>query len=185
MYKIDDIRTIVNGLRTLFPELSINEILENFESAVEKFGVQVKYAFMEGESQNVSGYLMAENNKPVIVLNAEENTRRQRFTLAHELGHLILHWQWLPGEQISLEDGIFEVSFRKNDIHSYTPEENLREEDANTFAGEFLIPVDEVKKFSEEIVDKTKLAKELSIRFNVSYPCASVRVANLQREGVI
>ena len=79
----------------------------------------------------------------------------------------------------------FEVSFRKNDIHSYTPEENLREEDANTFAGEFLIPVDEVKKFSEEIVDKTKLAKELSIRFNVSYPCASVRVANLQREGVI
>ena len=185
MYKIDEIRTIVNGLRALFPELSIKEILENFESAVEKFGVQVKYAFMEGDSQNVSGYLMAENNKPVIVLNAEENTRRQRFTLAHELGHLILHWQWLPGEQISLEDGIFEVSFRKNDIHSYTPEENLREEDANTFAGEFLIPVDEVKKFSEEIVDKTKLAKELSIRFNVSYPCASVRVANLKREGVI
>ena len=107
MYKIDEIRTIVNGLRALFPELSIKEILENFESAVEKFGVQVKYAFMEGDSQNVSGYLMAENNKPVIVLNAEENTRRQRFTLAHELGHLILHWQWLPGEQISLEDGIF------------------------------------------------------------------------------
>ena len=185
MYKIDEIRTIVNGLRTLFPELSIKEILENFESAVEKFGVQVKYAFMEGDSQNVSGYLMAENNKPVIVLNAEENTRRQRFTLAHELGHLILHWQWLPGEQINLEDGIFEVSFRKNDIHSYTPEENLREEDANTFAGEFLIPVDDVKKLSEEIVDKTKLAKELSIRFNVSYLCASVRVANLQREGVI
>ena len=70
MYKIDEIRTIVNGLRTLFPELSIKEILENFESAVEKFGVQVKYAFMEGDSQNVSGYLMAENNKPVIVLNA-------------------------------------------------------------------------------------------------------------------
>ena len=36
MYKIDEIRTIVNGLRTLFPELSIKEILENFESAVEK-----------------------------------------------------------------------------------------------------------------------------------------------------
>ena len=172
MYKIDEIRTIVNGLRTLFPELSIKEILENFESAV-------------GDSQNVSGYLMAENNKPVIVLNAEENTRRQRFTLAHELGHLILHWQWLPGEQINLEDGIFEVSFRKNDIQSYTPEENLREEDANTFAGEFLIPVEEVEKLSKEIVDKTKLAKELYKKFNVSYPCASVRVANLQREGVI
>ena len=161
MYKIDEIRTIVNGLRTLFPELSIKEILENFESAVEKFGVQVKYAFMEGDSQNVSGYLMAENNKPVIVLNAEENTRRQRFTLAHELGHLILHWQWLPGEQINLEDGIFEVSFRKNDIQSYTPEENLREEDANTFAGEFLIPVEEVEKLSKEIVDKTKLANKM------------------------
>ncbi|OTG44176.1 hypothetical protein B7935_10315 [Streptococcus agalactiae] len=180
-YSIHDIRQIVKGLRVLYPTLEINQVINNIEKAVEEFGVDVQYSNFENESDPVSGFLMYEKNKPVIVLNAGESVRRQRFTLAHELGHLILHWNWLPGEQVSdLNEDLFEISYRNK--KDYKKDEMIRENEADTFAGEFLLPLDSVKDSLKSVSSDSVIAT-LMEDFKVSQSCAYVRVNNLLREG--
>src|SRR3712207_1001226 len=51
-------------------------------------GVQVRYEPLEGD---LSGMLFREGNRAIIGVNALHPKARQRFTIAHELGHLELH----------------------------------------------------------------------------------------------
>jgi Zn-dependent peptidase ImmA (M78 family)/transcriptional regulator with XRE-family HTH domain len=62
-----------------------------------------------------------ENNLPVIYINKNVSGDRQRFTLAHELGHLVMHQS------------------------SYIPTVDGAESEANAFASEFLMPSDEIR----------------------------------------
>lgn len=64
------------------------EILD-LDSAVSMFDdIKVEYVPMD---QTQSGELFCENGIWVIRINQKHNKKRQRFTLAHELGHYILH----------------------------------------------------------------------------------------------
>lgn len=63
---------------------------------------------------------------PVIILNKNFSNDRKRFTLAHELGHLIMH---IIGD--------FPFPNYRN--------EKVRENEANRFASEFLMPEEDIK----------------------------------------
>jgi Zn-dependent peptidase ImmA (M78 family) len=64
--------------------------IENLTAAVERAGVIVVHSVMGGSS--VSGVTVSVPGLlPVIVLNQEQPADRLRFTLAHELGHLVMH----------------------------------------------------------------------------------------------
>lgn len=183
MYSANDIRHIIETLRVVFPSLSLDSILDDLEKAVEEFGVDVRYAFMEGENKGVSGYLKVDNGSPLIVLNAQDSFARRRFTLAHELGHLILHWNWLPGDSITEQNGVFEVSYRNKT--GYTPEEALREADADTFAGEFLLPLKSVQECLGNTTISNSDISRLARMYQVSLSCATTRVAKLRSEGLL
>lgn len=186
MYNIEEIRQIVLGLRELYPSLRFDSTLQDLEKAIEVFGVNVKYSYMDSENSNVGGYLMVENHEPVIVLNAEDSEKRRRFTMAHELGHLILHWNWLPGDEVEAKNGVFDVSYRKENRGDYESLEELeREDEANTFAGEFLLPVDRVREVIENTRESDNIIAKVSDEFNVSNPCAIVRIRSLRQERVI
>ena len=62
-----------------------------------------------------------ENNLPVIYINKNLSGDRQRFTLAHELAHLIMHGG------------------------TYIPNVDEAEREANYFASEFLMPADDIR----------------------------------------
>jgi hypothetical protein len=65
-------------------------------------GVTVSFVRFEGDSdQNVSGYYDCETN--VIVVNKHESPLRQTFTVAHELGHKVLHEYWAKSDNCSPE----------------------------------------------------------------------------------
>lgn len=49
---------------------------------------EIRYAPHEGE---ISGMLSRETDRVIIGVNSLQNIFRQRFTIAHELGHLVLH----------------------------------------------------------------------------------------------
>lgn len=67
-----------------------NGPLENLTVAVERAGAIVLHSSMGGSS--VSGVTVSVPGLlPVIVLNREQTGDRLRFTLAHELGHLVMH----------------------------------------------------------------------------------------------
>jgi hypothetical protein len=70
----------------------------------------------------------------VILVNPDEVETRQRFTIAHELGHWICQ---------CLEGQVAPVLCRKQDVGTET--DRRREREANVFAAELLMPEDAVR----------------------------------------
>ena len=91
----------------------------------------------EREDLEVSGMLLPAERQ--IWLNASESPARQRFTLAHELGHWVC--QHLEGRSVPVFCRAAEVG---------VGEGRLLEREANVFAAELLMPEDEVCAGAEE-----------------------------------
>lgn len=167
----------VSLLRKKYPALSLKNVIEDIEKAVENFGIEVKYSDMShiNSSEEISGYVHVVDGVPEMVINGFQPKLRQRFTIAHELGHVLLHWQWQPGKQ--LPDSLVEISYRKE---SYSSDNDIqREEQADNFAAEFLAPLDDVVQFlreiKEDIPDKEVQISMISDKFNISNPSAFYR----------
>lgn len=95
--------------------------IKNLVELVESAGIIVMH--VEKNNPKLMGELLPdENGISVIYINKDMPVDRQRFTLAHELGHLIMH---------SGSD--------------YYPNLEKAEEQAHRFAGEFLMPEAEIK----------------------------------------
>jgi Zn-dependent peptidase ImmA (M78 family)/transcriptional regulator with XRE-family HTH domain len=85
--KIEDVESLAVGLRKLWV-LGIDPI-ENLTEVLEDHGVKV--VILEGE-ENFDGLSCWANDKiPVILIKKGLSGDRQRSSLAHELGHLIIH----------------------------------------------------------------------------------------------
>jgi len=81
--------------------------LRNLTLLVEKAGVLVTHSTLGGSA--ISGVTFAvPGMPPLIVLNSEQPPDRLRFTLAHELGHLVMHR--FPTPQMEQEANAFAVA---------------------------------------------------------------------------
>ncbi|HEY4601054.1 MAG TPA: ImmA/IrrE family metallo-endopeptidase [Cerasibacillus sp.] len=148
----EKIRKIVRILKENFSNFKQEHIIEDLEKSIEDFGIEVRYALLEDE---ISGFSRVVDGKPQVIVNGEHPENRRRFTMAHELGHIILHWKWLNKENQRLDDYHYEILYRQESSY-YNG--NLREEiQANAFAAEFLMPIEDVKKML-----KGKQEKDLS-----------------------
>jgi Zn-dependent peptidase ImmA (M78 family) len=135
------------------------------KSVANKMGINVDESFEL--SDNISGILEKdENDKWIIRVNASHHPNRQRYTIAHELGHYCLH----KHQERFFEDQIF---FRGL-------ESTKTEYQANNFASEILIPEDQFWQFlNEGITDVEELAK----KFGVSTLALRIRAKNLGCTG--
>jgi Zn-dependent peptidase ImmA (M78 family)/DNA-binding XRE family transcriptional regulator len=103
--------------------------VKNIITILEKHGISVVY--LNASSQKFDGVTVyTESNHPLIILNKNMPNDRKRFTLAHELGHQIMH---LP---FRFEFEIYERI--KSNPDSF-------EDEANDFASDFLMPTNEVR----------------------------------------
>lgn len=114
----------------------------------------------------LSGYLQQEGGVWVIGVNAFHHPKRQRFTIAHELGHFFLH----ASKQATFVD---RTLFRNEDS-------NPMEWEANGFAGELLMPSGE---FKAQIARGVKKVEDLANHFNVSAVAVRVRAKILGFQG--
>jgi len=96
-------------------------------------------------SDEISGALASSKEKDFITYNKNHHIHRQRFTVAHELGHLLLGHT---------------SAYRSFDIEDKRPSEI----EANQFAAELLMPISLVKTD----IKKIKSAKDLAKRYWVS-----------------
>lgn len=113
-----------------------------------------------------SGAVSTLGDSATVLVNPRENTRRQTFTLAHELGHLLLHTE--PGK-----DG---VHFRDKDFTSGDP---LKEAQANRFARELLMPRQWIYEFRRLGMSPQEMADQ----FGVSLPALQVRLGRMLARG--
>jgi Zn-dependent peptidase ImmA (M78 family) len=112
---------------------------------------------------NCSGYFRNENGKWIIGVNRLHHKNRKRYTLAHELGHYILHKE----KNINIVDTTF---FRSNETDSI-------EYMANEFAAKLLMPEDKVR----DLVDNQGIKNigDLAENFEVSASAMKYRIISL------
>lgn len=134
--------------------LNIKELISSFED------IEIKYDTMDIAK---SGSLSCVDGKWIMCINSSHNPKRQRFTMAHELGHYILH----RGKNIEFVDTTF---FRSDEMDSI-------EYSANEFASRLLMPEDKLRKLIDE--DRIKNIGELASRFDVSSAAMKYRVISL------
>lgn len=136
------------------------EILD-LDSAISLFhDIKVVYGPMD---QTQSGELFCKDGTWIIKINNKHNKKRQRFTLAHELGHYILHKEKNTG----FKDAIF---FRNEVLDSM-------EYSANEFASQLLMPEVNIKKCIE--TDGIRNVGQLAEIFGVSAAAMKYRVLSL------
>jgi Zn-dependent peptidase ImmA (M78 family) len=125
---------------------------------------------------NESGFAMTSGGTRIIGVNQSNHRRRQRFTIAHELGHLLLHHG--DGDSL-LVDRSFRVNFR-DEISSLAT--STQEIEANSFAAALLMPpdlvVEEVERDGARM-NLDQLTQLLSNRFDVSREAMGFRLMNL------
>jgi Zn-dependent peptidase ImmA (M78 family) len=143
------------------PPVPVDKIAKNL-------GVKLRY----GRLGEVSGLLVRTNESATIGVNVTQMRVRQRFTIAHELGHLLLHQGiW------SHKDEGFLVNFRSAKSSEAT---NVEEIEANFFAASILIP----KQFLDQdnairALDSDTAVRDLARKYNVSRHAMSLRLANV------
>lgn len=121
--------------------------------------IEIRYVSLP---KATSGILNQENGKWIMSINKNDNPKRQRFTLAHELGHYILH----KNKNDFFEDSVFFRGEEKTSI----------EYAANQFAATLLMPK---KKVRSLILSGTKAVKDLAETFDVSIPAMKFRLTEL------
>lgn len=104
-----------------------NEPIDNLVSIIERMGIVV--LFLDVKSDKFSGLtVQTDNNYHLIIINKNMPNDHKKFTLCHELGHIIAHIPFA-------EDPDF--------ISDY--DLDVVEKQADQFAGAFLIPKEQAK----------------------------------------
>jgi Zn-dependent peptidase ImmA (M78 family) len=120
---------------------------------------------------DVHGLIALRNGQAKIYLNAEDHPVRKRFTVAHELGHYVLHLAGGEGEFIDDIDN-FRIPV---DPETAWTESRRKEWEANTFAAALLMNEALVRRKWPEIQDVDGMARW----FQVSEPAMAIRLETL------
>lgn len=130
-----------------------------------ELGLQVKSATLR---PGVSGEIRpveSDPNKFKIRVNRHEIKERQRFTIAHELAHYLLH-------KDLIRQGISDNILYRSRLSSTV------EAEANRLAADLLMPSTAINERLAEVDHKISedLVRELAESFGVSVPAMSIRV---------
>lgn len=164
--------TIDGKVNKIFSELSITKPPIDLERIAQHYNVRITYQEFEDDA---SGFLYLRNGKAIIAINSDHPINRQRFTIAHELGHYFLHAQ-------DKKDDLFvdQSLYHRNDQSSQGV---IKQEiEANRFAAALLMPKNLIEKIiAQENLD---LSDDLDLyllakKFQVSEKAMGYRLGNL------
>lgn len=146
------------------------------ERLAELCGATIRYEPFDGE---VSGMVHCHpGGGGIIGVNSEHSRTRQRFTIAHELGHLLLH----ADEEFHIDEK--RPLARRDEVSSQAVDP--REIEANQFAAELLMPKALVHASIEIIVEENPeitiedSIDDLARAYSVSTLAMTYRLANLK-----
>jgi Zn-dependent peptidase ImmA (M78 family) len=161
------------------------------ETLLEKYRIKVPsvpvYDIAKGEgaaivvrqfNNEISGLLLRSGNSATIAVEKAQPATRRRFTVAHELGHMLLH------EGIELRvDKNFRVNLRSPESSTA---EDTEEIESNAFAAALLMPEVFLKQDLKGLlldIDDEKHIERLAKRYEVSKQAMTLRLVNLLSLG--
>ncbi len=139
-----------------------------------KLGVKIRFVPFRGEGE-ISGMLFRDSEQTVIGVNSLHHPNRQRFTIAHEIGHMLLH----KGMEIHIDKALFIVHLRDGVSSEAIDREEI---DANRFAAEMLMPkhmlIADLAEREIDLENEEDLLR-FSRKYRVSLQAMTYRLANL------
>jgi Zn-dependent peptidase ImmA (M78 family) len=175
-------------VRRKYIQSLVNQILSsnNIESAPVDLGRITKALEIEVIKQDaddkIAGFLVKDfdNKNALIGVNKKHHLNRQRFTIAHEIGHYFLH----NYQGVHFDGKNTGLQMYLRDDNSATGL-NIEEREANLFAAELLMPEHLLEKDVSAIneiylLDEEDLTiKKLAAKYKVSVRALTYRLSNL------
>lgn len=169
-------RLIESRAHDLLREFGFEQAPIPVDLVASRLGARVYY--QPFDSPDVSGMLFREDGKPPIIgVNDKNADVRKRFTIAHEVAHLVLH----PGQPLILDRHV-RVNFRDATSSTATDEQEI---EANAFAATLLMPRSLVRDRLQHHLDADlhasdeELVHRLADDFSVSDQAMQYRLINL------
>ncbi len=165
-----------NEARELFQSTNTKSIPIDVDLVAHRLGIKVEYTDL---GDDISGVLVLSDNKqPYIGINDTHSMVRQRFSLAHEIAHFILH----SSNSELFIDKNFKVAFRGN--FSSSPNDRM-EIQANILAAAILMPddliINELNNSGFDLCDEN-LVSDLAETFQVSSQAMAIRLSKLEEQ---
>ena len=166
---------------------ALTELLEsipiNIEGLIRAYGLELdKNADL---SEGILGQLKYQDNNFKILVKRTDHYYRKRFTMAHELGHFLLHKGKMAGNII---DDVNTLSGGYSAINRDSSISNKEEVEANNYAAQVLMPKDLLIKYAKDrgAFNSGKLddeaLQEMATAFQVSKAAMKIRIEGLKNE---
>lgn len=132
-----------------------------------ELGVSIKISSMRS---GISGQIAREENGYVVRVNRNEARERQRFTIAHELAHFLLHRHIIDTSPNGITDNVLYRSGEPDKI----------EYEANRLAADIVMPISLIEeelrtRFGGSVTEAT--IESLAARFEVSKAAMEIRLS--------
>ena len=157
-YKVEDIKRIADEQLGEHPTFPVEVV-----KIANKLGYRIFYLERDIEGKNIAGKV--DHTTKSIFVKPSDPVQRQRFTIAHEIGHILLH-----------RNKEKNIHFRGEDINVTVYSDNIDEIEANKFAAMLLMPEFEFKKvwgYCDGAIEY------IADHFNVSNLAAAIRANTL------
>jgi len=164
------------------PKARAAEIIEKFhitslpipvEQIAEKLGAKV--IKRSDFSDELCGMIIKEDGVVIIGVNEAHPKSRQRFTIAHEIGHFVMHSEIIDKVHV---DKTFNYAL-KRDGRSKIGEDRM-EIEANKFAAELLMPSELLKKeLKTGYFDFENGLEDLAKKYEVSVQAMSIKMMDV------
>ncbi len=149
----------------------LNNLPVNIEGMIRLHGIELdKNAKLASKLSGEIRKIGEEDYK--ISVQEADHYYRKRFTMAHELGHFLLHKDKIgdgindtPAYRTSNTDDLFNTSITSD-----------HEAEANAFAAALLMPKEAIEHY---FLEEGKTPKEMTVIFQVSEKALEIRIRNL------
>ena len=161
--------------RALLEQGGVTGIPVPVERIASSLGASVRYSALHDD---LSGMIYIGDQGPIIGVNSQHHPNRQRFTIAHEIAHLVLH-RHLIADQVHV-DKRFRVLMR--DANSASGTERM-EIEANQFAAEVLMPAVSLRAMLNKRgfdIDDDRPLEILASKFRVSRQALEFRIRSIR-----
>lgn len=160
-------KKLLDDLRIVKPPINLDAIAAHLEVPI----------IREVLAPDISGFLYTESDRSAIVVNKTQRHHRQRFTIAHELGHLLLSHK---RDQIHVDKG-YVLNFRSDRAYDGSQSDEVH---ANAFAATLLMPTHMLKADLSRLprpFDDTDIER-LAEYYDVSIQAFLIRLNGLGKE---
>lgn len=156
----------------LLNTVRIVKVPVDLERIAEFFGAEVRRE--PDFADDFSGMVYRADGHAIIAVNKHHSLNRQRFTLAHEIGHLVLH----ADEALHVDGTI--VGMRDPRASQGTSDKEI---EANIFAAHLLMPSHFLAKDLRKgfDIEDDQLVGQLARKYKVSVQAMSLRLAAYAR----